>query len=151
LLAEAAGDPDAADAAFAVAYAQHERRPQQWRRYELGRTLLAHGTILRRRRRKADARAHFDPALAIFDGLGARLWTERTRSELARLGGRARAGGLTETERRVAELVSEGLSTREVAAKLAVSPKTVEGYLSRIYMKLGVHSRTQLAQRLRIG
>src|SRR5262249_2148938 len=73
LLAEAHGDQTAADAAFARAYEQHERRPQQWPRYEHARTLLAHGTILRRRRRKAAAREQVSGALAIFDELGARL------------------------------------------------------------------------------
>ena len=58
------------------------------------------------------------------------------------------SGALTTTERRVAELVAEGLQTKQVAARLFVSPKTVEGHLSRIYGKLGVSSRTELAHRL---
>jgi DNA-binding CsgD family transcriptional regulator len=148
LLAEALGDHEAADAAFARAYEQHERRPQQWPRYERARTLLAHGTILRRRRRKAESRDHLRRAQALFDELGAGLWSERTRSELARISGRRSADGLTETERRVAALAAQGLSTKEVAASLSVAPKTVDGHLSRIYPKLGVRSRTQLARRL---
>jgi DNA-binding CsgD family transcriptional regulator len=68
----------------------------------------------------------------------------------ARPRGRAagRLGALTPTERRVAELVAQGLQTKEVAARLFVSPKTVEGHLSHIYGKLGLASRTELAHRL---
>jgi DNA-binding CsgD family transcriptional regulator len=84
----------------------------------------------------------------IFDELGARLWAERTRSELARIDGRRDGTGLTETEQRVAVLAARGLSTRQVAVALAISPKTVEGHLSRVYAKLGVRSRIQLARRL---
>jgi DNA-binding CsgD family transcriptional regulator len=88
-------------------------------------------------------------ALAMFEELGARLWAERAREELARVGGRAPAGdALTPTERRIAELVAEGLTNREVAATLFVTPKTVESALTRIYRKLDVRSRTELARRL---
>jgi DNA-binding CsgD family transcriptional regulator len=147
LLAAARGDDAAADEAFARAYLQHERRPQQWRRFELARTLLAHGAVLRRRRQKRDARELLERALAIFEELGAGLWAERTRSELARIGGRALAvgGELTEMERRIAVLVREGRSNKEIAAALQLSPKTVEWNLSKVYAKLGVHSRTELA------
>ena len=66
------------------------------------------------------------------------------------MGGRApSAGGLTPTEDRVAELVADGLQTKQVAAALFVSAKTVEGHLTNIYAKLGVHSRTELARRIR--
>jgi DNA-binding CsgD family transcriptional regulator len=65
------------------------------------------------------------------------------------VGGRVPSSGeLTAAERRVAELVAEGLQTKQVAAALFVSPKTVEGHLTSIYAKLGVHSRTELARRL---
>ena len=77
------------------------------------------------------------------------LWAEKTRAELARIGGRAPSPGtLTPTERRVAALVAQGRSTKEVAAALVVSAKTVEGHLSNIYAKLGVRSRAELAHRL---
>jgi DNA-binding CsgD family transcriptional regulator len=77
------------------------------------------------------------------------VWAERAQAELARVGGRPpSSGALTATERRVAELVAEGLQTKQVAGRLFVSPKTVEGHLSRIYEKLGVRSRTELARRL---
>jgi DNA-binding NarL/FixJ family response regulator len=86
----------------------------------------------------------------VFDGVGAEPLAEKTRAELARIGGRAPAGdGLTETERRVAELVAEGKSNKEVAAALYVAVRTVEANLTKVYAKLGIHSRTELASRLR--
>ena len=116
---------------------------------EHGRVLLAHGAIHRRARHKRAARESLESALAVFDRIGARIWAERARAEMARVGGRAPAsGGLTPTEIRVAELVAEGLQTKQVAAALFVSPKTVEGHLTNIYAKLGVHSRGELARRL---
>ena len=83
-------------------------------------------------------------------GLGAALWAERAAAELARIPGRGRASGeLTETERRVAELVAEGLSNKEVAARLFVSVRAVEANLSKVYAKLGVRSRAELARTFR--
>ena len=96
------------------------------------------------------ARATLDEALAAFERLGAPLWAEQARAELARIGGRAPSRrGLTEAERRVAALVAEGRSNREVAATLYVTEHTVEGALTRAYRKLGVRSRGELAARLR--
>src|SRR5262249_45408458 len=96
-----------------------------------------------------DARRTLGQALELFDALGAGLWAEKTAAELARIPGRTRGSGdLTETERRVAELVAAGRSNREVAAMLYVSVRTVEANLSRIYAKLGVRSRTELARRI---
>ncbi|MGH3071994.1 MAG: helix-turn-helix domain-containing protein, partial [Gaiellaceae bacterium] len=82
--------------------------------------------------------------------LGATVWADRARAELARIGGRSAAGGLTETERRVAELVADGRSNKEVAAALYVTVKSVEANLSRVYAKLGLRSRTELAARLKL-
>ena len=119
---------------------------------EHGRALLAHGAVHRRARHKRAARESLEAALAVFEGMGARIWAERARTELGRVGGRAPASGaLTPTERRVAELAAEGLQTKQVAAALFVSAKTVEGHLTHIYAKLGVHSRTELARRLADG
>ena len=116
---------------------------------ERGRTQLAYGTALRRVRRRGAARELLDSALDTFEAIGARRWAERARAERARLGGRPPSSGdLTPTEWRVAELVGQGLQTKQVAAALFVSPKTVEGHLTHIYTKLGVHSRTELAHRL---
>jgi DNA-binding CsgD family transcriptional regulator len=87
-------------------------------------------------------------ALARFDRLGAPLWAEQTRSELARIGGRAPAGdGLTEAEQRIAALVAQGKTNREVAAALFVTEHSVENVLTRIYRKLDVRSRAELAAR----
>jgi DNA-binding CsgD family transcriptional regulator len=146
LLAAARGDEAGAAAAFERALAEHAR--VQYRRFDLARTRLSQGETLRRFRRKRAARESIEAAVAIFDELGAALWSAKARRELARISGRRSADGLTETERRVAELISDGLSTKQVAAALVVSPKTVEGHLSRIYAKLDVQSRTQLARRL---
>lgn len=85
----------------------------------------------------------------MFASLGARLWEERAAAELARIGGRAPASGaLTPVERRVVELVAAGSTNREVAAALFLSTRTVEGHLSRVYGKLGVRSRVELARKL---
>ena len=87
-------------------------------------------------------------ALARFDRLGAPLWAEQTRNELARIGGRAPSSdALTEAERRIATLVAEGKTNREVAAALFVTEHSVENALTRIYRKLDVRSRAELAAR----
>jgi DNA-binding CsgD family transcriptional regulator len=115
--------------------------------FERSRTLLVLGEVLRRGKQKREARARLDEALAVFEALGANLWVEKARAELARISGRAATGGLTPTEQRVAGLVAEGRSNKEVAAALFVTVKTVERTLSRIYEKLGVRSRAELARR----
>jgi len=116
---------------------------------ERARTRLAHGRVLRRLQRRASARAELGEALARFEELGAPLWAQRAREELGRVGGRAASTDeLTPTERRIAELVAEGRSNREVGAALFVTPKTVESTLTRVYRKLGVRSRTELARQL---
>jgi DNA-binding NarL/FixJ family response regulator len=85
-------------------------------------------------------------ASEIFSRLGAVLWEERARRELARIGGRSTPRGeLSATERDIVELVVLGRSNKEVAEALHLSAKTVEWNLSRIYTRLGVHSRTELA------
>ena len=98
---------------------------------------------------KRPAREALERALAGFEQLGARLWADKARAELARVGGRPPATGeLSETERRIAALAAEGRSNKEIATALFVTPKTVGTQLSRIYRKVGVHSRTELARRL---
>lgn len=117
--------------------------------FEHGRSLLALGTQQRRARRRRDARETLVRALGIFDELGAELMAQHTRDELGRIGGRApSAGELTATERRVAELVAAGKKNKEVADALVVSIHTVEATLTRIYQKLDVRSRTELAAQL---
>jgi DNA-binding CsgD family transcriptional regulator len=118
-------------------------------RFDSARCLLALGRAQRRFKQWRDARETLEQAIAAFAALGAERWAERARSELARVGGRRRAGGkLTPSERRVVELATQGLSNKQIALKLFVTVNTVEVHLSRAYMKLGVHSRAQLAERL---
>jgi DNA-binding NarL/FixJ family response regulator len=98
---------------------------------------------------KRPAREALERALAEFQQLGAWPWADLARGELARVGGRPPSTGeLTETERRIAALAAEGRSNKEIATALFVTPKTVGTQLSRIYRKVGVHSRTELARRL---
>jgi DNA-binding NarL/FixJ family response regulator len=100
-------------------------------------------------KQKRAARASLEAALASFEQLGARLWAEKARAELKRIGGRAPGGdALTATEWRVAELVAEGHPNKEIAAALFVTVKAVEANLTRIYAKLGIHSGTELAHLL---
>lgn len=147
LLCAATGDSDAAFASLDHALDLHEQLDEP---FERGRTLLVRGTLQRRNRKKRPARESLTQALAVFDELGARLWSERARAELMRIGGRAPAppGVLTPTEERVAALVAAGGTYREVADALFISPKTVQWNLSKIYRKLGVRSRAELAAKL---
>jgi ATP/maltotriose-dependent transcriptional regulator MalT len=146
----AASTPDQANAAFAAAYdaLQHGHAP-----FDLARTRLCHGEVLRRLHRPTDARTHLEAALDGFEALGAEPWSQRASSELAATGKRrpphgARPVELTPQEAQVATAVASGLSNPEVAAALFVSRKTVEAHLSRVYRKLGVRSRTELTLRL---
>ena len=103
----------------------------------------------RRWKEKAAARETIGKALAVFEELGAALWAARARAELASIGGRAPSSGeLTPAEQRVAALVAEGHTNREVAAMLFVAERTVEFHLSGIYRKLGIRSRAELARRI---
>jgi DNA-binding NarL/FixJ family response regulator len=111
--------------------------------------LLFLGRTQRRAKQTAPARTSLQSALETFDLLPAPLWAERAREELARIGlRRGERDELTETERRVAELAASGLKNREVAARLFISPKTVEANLARAYRKLGIRSRAELGARL---
>ena len=146
LLQAERGELDAALAELGAAAALIEGVPIP---LERGRSLLALGAAQRRARQKRAAREALEAAQATFEEMGAAVWAERARDELSRVGGRVPSSSeLTAAERRVAELVAEGLQTKQVAAALFVSPKTVEGHLTSIYAKLGVHSRTELARRL---
>jgi DNA-binding NarL/FixJ family response regulator len=142
LVLERRGDRDGALDAIEHAAALGEALPLP---FVQARTRLALASALRRARSKRRARQLFDDAIAGFDGLGARSWAERARREAARVSGRAPAGNvLTATEQRVAALVAEGRSNREVAQTLVVTPRTVEAHLTRIYAKLGLRSRAEL-------
>ncbi len=149
LVLAAKGDLQGASDAADEAVRHHDRLPLP---FELGRTLLVRGTVQRRAKRKREARDTLTQALEIFEGLGAAAWSERTRAELARIGGRAASSvDLTPTEARVAELVAAGSTNREAADALFVSVHTVEANLKRIYRKLGIRSRTELASKFPSG
>ena len=130
-----------------LAEAEHRRVPQP---FELARTLLVRGEVERRAKQKRAARSTLEQALAIFQQLGAPLWAQRARDDLARVVGAVPPSSteLTPTEQRIARLVGEGMKNREVADALFISVKTVEANLSRIFHKLGVRSRTELSYRL---
>ena len=109
---------------------------------------MALSRLRRRAQKKRPAREALEQALEIFDGLPAPLWAEKTRAELGRISGRAPASdGLTETERRVAELAAIGRTNKEIAAELYMGVSTVEAHLSRVYRKLGVR-RAEIASHL---
>jgi DNA-binding CsgD family transcriptional regulator len=146
LIASARGETDEALAASQRALAEHERL--DWP-LEHGRSLLVAGGILRRVGRRRDAAATLAEAKAIFAAIRNPLWSMRVEAEERRLGGRrGTSDELTGTEARVAELAGQGLRNAEIAAQLYVTPKTVEATLSRVYRKLGIRSRTELAGRL---
>lgn len=147
--------PEEADAHYAESRRQHDAA---LRPFERARTELAYGELLRRSGRRVDARAHLRMALTTFDDLGARPWSDRARQELRASGESIRrqaptaAPQLTAQELQVAKLVTRGLSNREVAAQLFISPRTVDFHLRNVFTKLGVSSRGQLAQaRLQLG
>ena len=145
----ARGDRDGAAAAFERAAEHVEARP-----YDRAHVHLAHGQFLRREGRRRSAADLLTAAAATFSALGARPALERTERELVASGlrpSREGAGHLTPQELTVARLVATGHSNREVAADLQLSVKTVEVHLTRIYAKLGIGSRTQLARHLPSG
>jgi DNA-binding CsgD family transcriptional regulator len=123
--------------------------------FERARLQLGYGAWLRRQRRPADSRPLLRAAAGTFDALGATPWAERARQELRASGESLRApddaiGRLTPQEQQIAQLAAEGLSNREVAERLFLSPRTVTTHLYRIYPKLGISSRAELAGVLRV-
>ena len=125
--------------------------------FEQARTELCLGERLRRGGRRADARPPLRAALATFDALAAAPWAERASAELKATGETVRRrtasslDQLTSQELRIALMLAEGATTRQAAAALYLSPKTVEYHLRHVYLKLGVNSRDALAQALRTG
>jgi DNA-binding NarL/FixJ family response regulator len=146
LAAAARGDHDAASSAIVDALEIQRALPEP---FEYARSLHIQGRLERSARRWGAARAAFADALERFDQLGAARWAEKTTADIARLPGRRPAGkqSLSPREREVAELVAGGLTNKEIAARLFLSISTVEASLSRVYGKLGVRSRTELAGR----
>lgn len=144
MLLAARGDVDAAADAVREALAQHERLPMP---FEHARTSLVLGQIQRRQRRKDAAAVTLREALGVFEDLGTPLWAVKARFELTRATAGHRADAeLTTSEQRIAELLASGMTRREVASALFISPKTVEANLARIYRKLGIHSRAELGR-----
>jgi DNA-binding NarL/FixJ family response regulator len=143
LLLSARGDLDGALAALDRALAHHAALEMP---LEHGRTLLVLGQLLRRRKERRKARAALQDALALFEQAGAVAWAERARAEIARVPVRRAAADLTPTEDTIAQLAAEGLTNRAIAERIFVSPKTVESNLSRVYRKLGIHSRAELGR-----
>ncbi len=123
-------------------------------RFETARTRLAYGACLRRSGHRVDARVQLRAGLEDFEQLGADRWAEAAADELAATGETVRRRDaeartlLTPQELQVSLLLSEGRTTREAAASLFLSPKTVEYHLRKVYTKLGIASRTELAQAL---
>lgn len=138
----------AAQAHFRAALRLHAQTPDE---FETARTELAFGSRLRRDRRRLEARPLLRSALQTFERLGAAPWADKAAQEL-RASGEAvhrRAANamheLTPQERQIAQLLAQGRTTREAAAALFISPKTVEYHLRHVYMKLGIRSRAALA------
>ena len=146
LLLAARGDAEGAVASFERALAEHRRSTDPFQR---ARTLLALGRTQRRAKKRGAARTTLEEALAEFERIGAPPWAEQARTELTRISGRAPSSGeLTEAERRIADLVAVGHTNREVAAALFLTEHSVETALTRVYRKLGVRSRAELARLL---
>ncbi len=138
-------------ACFEQAIGLHEQTPDA---FETARTRLAYGARLRRARNRILARGQLRAAADTFERLDARPWADRARAELAATGETRRRRDpstieeLTPQELQIALLLAAGKTTRETAAALFLSPKTVEYHLRHVYDKLGIHSRDELAQAL---
>ncbi|WP_245718321.1 LuxR family transcriptional regulator [Nocardia miyunensis] len=143
----ARGDLERARAAFAAALEQLEGMPL---RYDRARVSLSYGQMLRRAGKRRDADAELSTARDLFATLGAHTYVIRCDRELKAGGVRAQRAGrtgdqLTPQEEAVATLVARGMPNREVAAELFITAKTVQYHLTRIYTKLGIRSRAELA------
>jgi DNA-binding CsgD family transcriptional regulator len=145
LVEAAAGNLTSAIDAAERALVDHERLPMP---LERGRALLLLGQLQRRIGARRAARQTLGQARAEFDRIGAAAWSAKAAQDIGRIGVRRAAQGLTASEQRVAELVAQGLSNPEIAGRLFMSRRTVEATLSRVFQKLSVRSRAELAARL---
>jgi DNA-binding NarL/FixJ family response regulator len=141
LVLAARGELDAAAQALEQALVEHEACPMP---FEQARTLLVQGQVLRRLKRKREARLALEQAAVLFDQLGAEPWAARVEAEVQRVSPRRAPEELSATELKIAELAAAGLTNPEIAARVFVSRKTVEANLARAYRKLGISSRAQL-------
>jgi DNA-binding NarL/FixJ family response regulator len=120
--------------------------------FERARTALLYGEWLRRERQGSAARTHLRAALELFQSLGAIPWARRAEAELRATGETARRRDattltqLTAQEAQIAGLVASGLTDREIAAQLYLSPRTVDYHLRKVFTKLGIASRTELVR-----
>jgi DNA-binding CsgD family transcriptional regulator len=136
------------DPEFETALKMHGQTPDA---FETGRTHLAYGARLRRERQRVRARDQLRAAVEVFDHLGAEPWSEMARAELAATGETARRrdvttlNDLTPQELQIALSLAEGRTTKQTAAALFLSPKTIEYHLRSVYRKLSVGSRSELA------
>ncbi|MFI5259941.1 MAG: LuxR C-terminal-related transcriptional regulator, partial [Candidatus Limnocylindrales bacterium] len=138
---------DDTPAALAATSMVASGQPPGWSRFDVARVLLVRGEVLRHLRARRDADETLGRAGAIFRRLGASVWARRASAEQARLGlTRSSALTLTPTEARVARLAGDGLSTRDVAEEMGISPRTVETHLASLYGKLGITSRAELGR-----
>jgi len=125
--------------------------------HQLARAHLVYGEWLRGQRRRRDARDQLRTANEMFTAMGAGAFAERARAELLATGERARQrtaqaeSELTPQEAQIVRLVSQGQSNRDIAGQLFLSPSTVDYHLRKVYRKLGVASRTQLAHTMADG
>jgi DNA-binding CsgD family transcriptional regulator len=146
-LAAAGGDLEHAESQLREALRLHDLSDPQ--PLDRGRTLVVLGGVQRRLKQRRAARETLGRAVETFDAMGATLWAARARAEMARVSGRAPGTGeLTVAELNVARLAASGMTNREAAAELFVTVRAVESTLTKVYSKLGVRSRTQLAGHL---
>jgi ATP/maltotriose-dependent transcriptional regulator MalT len=133
-----------------TAFGEANQRADALSPFERARTRLLYGEWLRRQRRRADARPHLRAALESFRSLGTVPWEERAAAELRATGETTRKRDvstldqLTPQELQIAELVADGLTGREIAARLFLSPRTIDYHLRKVFSKLGIASRTEL-------
>lgn len=147
MLHAAHGDFESAVESAQQAMTHHARMTMP---FEKARTQLLLGQLQRRQRRRVAAAETLREALSTFERVGAPLWADRARDELVRAEtGRRGSAELSPSERRVAELAGSGMTIREIAAALFISPKTVDANIVRIYRKLGIHSRAELGSYVR--
>lgn len=145
LIAAARADLDGAAALLAEAVTAHAGAGDRFGR---ARALLALGGVRLRQRQKRLARDAIEAAALAFDELGAESWAAAARLELGRVGGHRRLEGLSPSELRVASLVAEGRTNREIATELFLGERTVASHLTSVYSKLKIRSRTELVARL---